>query len=74
MTSAARACPCGEIHLLAAHIRAAYDQATAGKPSTVKVVSPGGTWLVPRIFLAAHGVKATELPALAERYGFEAVR
>jgi hypothetical protein len=28
---------------------------------------------VPRVWIAAHGLKADELPALAERYGWKKV-
>jgi hypothetical protein len=64
-------CPCGEAHELSAEWRGAYQKVTAGLPATVRVEAPGGAWLVPRIFIAVHGLKADELPGLAERYGFE---
>jgi hypothetical protein len=63
-------CPCGEVHELSAETRVAYENVTAGLPLTVMVAVNGRAWQVPRIYLAAHGVKAAELPALAERYGF----
>ena len=63
-------CPCGQVHELSAAVRAAYESVTAGLPSSVAVETPAGTWLVPRIYIAVHGLKASELPALAERYGF----
>jgi hypothetical protein len=65
------ACPCGDIHELSAEIRVAYENITRGLPETVAVQADGGAWLVPRVYIAAHGLKADELPALAERYGFE---
>jgi len=52
---------------------AAYGSVTAGLPSTVTVVTPEGRYAVPRIFIACHGLKAADLPALAARYGFERV-
>jgi hypothetical protein len=64
------ACPCGDIHELSAATRGAYENKTPGLPETVTIAVDGRAWLVPRIYLAAHGVKADELPALAERYGF----
>lgn len=72
MTAPSPHCPCGEIHELSAATRAAYEAATAGLPAEVPVKTHGGTWLVPRIFIAVHGLKAAELPALARRYGFTA--
>jgi len=37
------------------------------------VETPDGRFAVPRIFIACHGLKAADLPALAARYGFERV-
>lgn len=67
----AKACPCGEVHELSASVRAAYESVTAGLPPLMRVFVPDvGCWLVPRIYIAVHGLKAGELAALAERYGF----
>lgn len=74
MTSALERCPCGDIHELSAAVRAAYGQVItlAGNP-TVVVETPDGRWRVPRIYIACHGLKAADLPALARRYRFEPV-
>ena len=64
-------CPCGDIHELSAKTRVAYDNVTAGLPPTVVVSVDGQAWHVPRIYLAAHGLKAADLPALAGRYSFK---
>ena len=64
-------CPCGDRHLMTARAAEALEHVTAGLPATVKVSAPGGSWLVPRLYIACHGLKAADLPALAERYGFE---
>lgn len=64
-------CPCGQVHELAADARAAYEAATAGMAPVVRVTTEDGSWLVPRIFIAVHGLSAADLPALAGRYGFE---
>lgn len=67
----AQRCPCGEVHELPASVRAAYESVTAGLPPLMRVFVPDvGCWLVPRIYIAVHGLKADELPALAEQYGF----
>lgn len=69
-------CPCGQVHEFSAEIRAAYEAVTAGKGEDRRIaveVRSMGAWLVPVIFLAAHGLKAAELPALAARYGFERI-
>lgn len=54
-------------------VLARLDQITAGRPDTVLIALSGGSWLVPRLYIACHGLKAAELPRLAERYGFERV-
>jgi len=64
------ACPCGQVHELSADVRAQYEAVTAGKPPTVLVSTMFGNWHVPRIYIAVHGLKAADLPALAERYGW----
>ena len=67
-------CPCGERHLMSAETFAAYELLLAGfTDPRVTVSAPGGSWRVPRIFIACHGLKAAEMPALAARYGFERV-
>jgi len=66
-------CPCGTPHELAPSVVAAYGEVTAGLSSTVTVATPDGRFAVPRIFIACHGLKAADLPALAARYGFERV-
>jgi hypothetical protein len=63
-------CPCGQVHELSAEIQVAYDNVTRGLPETVLVSVSRRAWLVPRIYIAAHGLKADELPELARRYGF----
>jgi hypothetical protein len=64
-------CPCGQVHELSAKTRVAYENVVGGLPPTVVITTRAGSWLVPRIFMAVHGLKASELPALAEQYGFE---
>jgi len=50
----------------------AFDRAAGGLPATVPVAVPGlGTYRVPRIYLACHTLAGADLPAVAERYGFE---
>jgi hypothetical protein len=63
-------CPCGEIYELPAAARAAYAAVTAMVPPDVVAETPDGRWSVPRIYIAVHGLKAAELPELADRHGF----
>jgi hypothetical protein len=65
-------CPCGQVHELSARFRLAYANLTYGQPPDVAVTVPAGSWRVPRIYIAVHGLKAEELPALAARYKFPA--
>lgn len=52
-------------------VLAAFDQVTAGLPETIPVeVTGSGKWLVPRIYIACHGLKGHELAGLAEQYGW----
>lgn len=39
----------------------------------IKVTTPEGTWLVPRVYIAKNGLKAVELPLLAKRMGWPKV-
>ena len=66
-------CPCGTPHELTPVVARAYGELTAGLSPTVAVTTPDGTFRVPRIFIAVHGLKADELPALAARYGWERI-
>lgn len=70
-------CPCGSVHEFPAVRRTIRGEMEPGvlarllaRRPHVKATIPGGTWRVPRIWVAAHGLKADELPALAERYGW----
>jgi hypothetical protein len=64
-------CPCGDARELSASVRFYYEATTPIAGDRAKITTADGTWLVPRIFVAVHGLKAAELPMLAGRYGFE---
>ena len=38
---------------------------------TIEVSTPGGSWKVPRAFIAFHGLKAEDLGSLADKYGWQ---
>lgn len=40
---------------------------------TDELAVPARTWRVPRVWIAMHGLKARELPELAERHGWDEV-
>jgi hypothetical protein len=66
-------CPCGVPHEMSPVVAYIYGEVTARLSPTVTVETPDGAFAVPRIFIACHGLKAADLPALAARYGFERV-
>jgi len=53
--------------------RRAVEACVARLGPDVKVTTPDGSWMVPRHFIALHGIKSVELPALAGLYGFRRV-
>jgi hypothetical protein len=55
-------CPCGESHLLPAQPLLKFD---TGLGPLITVTVAAGSWLVPRVWIAAHGLKAAELSLLA---------
>lgn len=66
-------CPCGEIHIYPDGSTATnLAQLLNALGPVLHVTTPWGSWLVPRIYVAAHGLTAAELPALAARYGWPA--
>lgn len=70
-------CACGKpLHYTDRQIQRAVqwlvDQ--KGECVEVKVIGKPDTYLVPRHFIALHGMKASELEDLAAFYGFKQVR
>lgn len=54
--------------------RAFVEQMVANYGEFVTITVDGmGSYLVPRHFIAAHGVSAREIPELATEYGWEKV-
>jgi len=63
-------CPCGQTHdgsPSLPHVARLVEQ----MGETVVVTVPGGSWHVPRIYIAMHGLKAEELKVLADKYGWK---
>jgi len=68
-------CPCGEDHLFLVGPGAVYLQGLIlVRGPTVCISTAEGSWQVPRIYIAAHGMSAVELPALAALYGWRRER
>ena len=68
-------CACGKpLHYSDPKIRAGVEDLIARLGPTIEVAVIGGKkFKVPRHYIALHGIKATELPELAARLGFEEV-
>lgn len=45
----------------------------AGLGETIVVTTPDGSWRVPRIYIAAHGIAGAEVRTLAEVFAWERV-
>lgn len=59
-------CPCGKTHPQLAALITKFAR-------EIKVTVGTETWLVPRIYIAAHGLKRNEIPTLAEHYRWKKV-
>lgn len=66
-------CPCEQMHSMSVVAWNAFVRVTEGRPlDAVEVmVGKGARFRVPRVYVACHGLRAEELPALAQRYGWE---
>ena len=74
MSTPIEGCPCGEAHRFSTEKIAnslRYFIKTLGP--TVEVSMQGRRWKVPRIWIAAHGLKGGEIEALAGKYGWPEV-
>lgn len=70
---AVRGCPCGGLHLMSPESYAAYERITRGQPSTIEVKVDERSWLVPRLYIACHPLRAPELAQNAAYFGWEEV-
>ena len=67
-------CACGKpIHFPSAETERIVRGIVARLGEFVLVTTPSGSWKVQRYFLAAHGLKEIELPALAIKYGWQRI-
>ena len=46
------------------------ERFVADQGEFVQVTTPSGSWWIPRAFIALHGLKAEEIPALVDKYGW----
>lgn len=68
-------CPCGRpLHYSDPAKERMVSALVAELGQTIPITVPGiGTYAVPRHYIALHGIKGSELAAVAERYGFRKV-
>ena len=68
-------CPCGQpLHYPDPKLKKMVSDFMKILGPTIPVRWEGRTWKIPRHFIALHGVRSEDLPALAQRYGFEEVK
>jgi hypothetical protein len=68
-------CACGHpLHYRDPATERAVRQLVAHLGPDIQITTPAGTWLVPRHYVALHGISEVELPQLADRLGFPRVR
>lgn len=64
-------CACGRpLHYLDGTSRALVETLVAKHGPNVPTIAGGWRYAVPRHYIALHGIKATELAALAAKYGW----
>jgi len=67
-------CPCGKpLHYRTDALRDHMIAFVKQHGDLVKIIVPAGTYLVPRHYIALHGMKAQALPTLATQYGWKKV-
>jgi len=69
-------CACGAPiawHQIDPHLRREVERLIEALGPSLQVTVGERTWLVPRFYIAAHGLAARDLPQLAVRYGWPEV-
>lgn len=68
-------CACGQpLHYSSPEIREFIESQIRRDGPTLRVeVTGSGVWLVPRHFIALHGIRARELPKLAQRFEWKRI-
>jgi len=65
-------CSCGEpLHYTDPTIQSQVQEMVDRLGATTRVTTPGGSWQVPRHYIALHGLIAAAIPELAESCGWE---
>jgi hypothetical protein len=73
MTEPPKMCACGKpLHYSCSAVQLLIEEQIADLGECIKVsLESGRAFMVPRHFIALHGLKASALPELAEKLGFK---
>jgi len=69
-------CPCGQpLHYREPYVQELVERIVQrlGPDIAITALETGRTWLVPRHYIALHGLNSADLPVLADVYGFPEV-
>lgn len=67
-------CPCGKpLHYTDPSLRAWVDDLVRTIGPCIRVKTPFGTYMVPRHYIALHGLEGNEVHRMAKRYKWEKV-
>lgn len=63
-------CCCGERHEVTPNLAVVLTQVKE-LGEAIEISTLGGSWKVPRVYIAVHGLKAHEVGVLAKKYGWK---
>ncbi len=69
-----RICECGEVHEFRAETRAELEMIVLTQGPVIEIALGEHAWAVPRLYIAAHGIRGFQLPRLARAYGWQQIR
>lgn len=65
-------CPCGRpLHYSRPDLRLLVEALVKTLGPSVAIHTAAGSWLVPRHYIALHGIRSEDLPMLADLLGFQ---
>lgn len=68
-------CPCGEpLHYKEPKIQRMVERMIGAYGANISVQVGSRAYMVPRHWIALHGLKPREVPILADKYGWEEVK
>jgi hypothetical protein len=67
-------CDCGDVHEFRSEVRAELEMIILTMGPTIEIALGQHCWEVPRVYIAAHGIRGFQLPRLARAYGWQQIR